>query len=269
MHRINPQLVKREVRVAVVGAGGTGSQVVTALAQLNHALTALGHPGGLVVDVIDDDDVSASNIGRQMFYPADLGQPKAEVLVHRVNMAMGTKWRAIVARLAAGDELPHDIVIGCVDTRVGRFNIMRAMERGTRGMSYWLDLGNRRDSGQAVLGQVSRTGRKLNPADKLPHVGELMPEVIDPKVVDPNEGPSCSLAEALERQSLFINRAVTVHGMSILGELFRHGEIAHHGVFVNLKTGLTQPLPVDPAHWARMGYGKEKRHFRRRVKKAT
>ena len=120
MHRINPQLVEREVRVAVVGAGGTGSQVVTALAQLNHALTALGHPGGLVVDVIDDDDVSASNIGRQMFYPADLGQPKAEVLVHRVNMAMGTKWRAIVARLAAGDELPHDIVIGCVDTRVDR-----------------------------------------------------------------------------------------------------------------------------------------------------
>lgn len=264
MHRLPRDYISERVKVAVVGAGGTGSQVITALAQLDHALRALGHPGGLAVDVIDDDTVSPTNIGRQMFFPSDVGCFKAEVLVNRVNLTMGTKWRAFPQRLHASDRLDHGLVIGCVDTRLARFNILRAMERGVRGLAYWLDFGNRTDSGQAILGQVSRTGRKLNPQGKLPHVGELMPEVIDPGVSDPDEGPSCSLAQALERQSLFINRAVVVHGMSMLWELFRFGEIAHHGAFVNLKTGAVSALPVDESAWQRFGYGTEKKHFRRK-----
>ncbi len=31
--------------VNLIGAGGTGSQVLTALARMNHALIALDHPG--------------------------------------------------------------------------------------------------------------------------------------------------------------------------------------------------------------------------------
>lgn len=264
MHKLPAVLATRQIRVAVVGAGGTGSQVMTALAALNYAMVNLGHPGGLMVDLIDDDIVSPSNVGRQMFFPADVGQPKAEVLVHRQNMTMGTAWSAHVKRVLASDRLDHDLVIGAVDTRVARFNIMRAMERSGGGLSYWMDFGNRQSDGQVVLGQVSREGRKTNPVDKLPHIGELMPEVIDPNVVDPDEGPSCSLAEALERQSLFINRAVVVHGMNMLFELLRHGEINHHGVFVNLKSGSVTSLKVDPVAWARFGYGETKKHFRKK-----
>ena len=33
------------VTVSVIGAGGTGSQVVTGLARMSVALQALGHPG--------------------------------------------------------------------------------------------------------------------------------------------------------------------------------------------------------------------------------
>lgn len=263
LHKLPEHLVTRPVRVAIIGAGGTGSQVCLAMAQLDFAMRGLGHPG-FAVAVIDDDTVSTTNIGRQMFYPSDVGLSKAEVLVNRINLSMNTKWNAYQTKVCASDKLSHDIVIGCVDTRIARFNIMRAMELGTKGLSYWLDFGNKKDSGQIILGQVSRTGRKTNDPEKLPHVGELFPEVIDPNVVDPDEGPSCSLAEALERQSLFVNRAVAHHGMNLLWELFRHGQIDHHGVFVNLKRSTAQPLPVDPATWERFGYGKQKKNFRLR-----
>lgn len=264
MHKLKPRCVSSEaLKVAVIGAGGTGSQVVTALAQMDHALSALGHPG-LSVVVVDSDRVSESNVGRQMFFPSDIGKNKAEVLVQRVNMTMGTLWQAAICHLQASDRLQHPLVIGCVDTRVARFNIMRAMEEGTLGSSYWLDFGNRQYSGQVILGEVTRARRKTNPVDKLPHVGELFPEVIDPHRVDPDEGPSCSMAEALRKQSLFINRTLVAHGMAMLWELLHKGQIGHHGVFVNLETGRSTSLEVDPKAWERFGYCEDKIKYRRR-----
>lgn len=260
-HLLAPVLRTREVVVHVIGAGGTGSQVLTALAQFDHAIRALGHPG-FRVTVVDPDRVSDANVGRQMFYPTDIGAYKAEILVHRINLAMGTRWDAVPAKLAASDRLASDIVLGCVDTRAARFAILRAIERAGGGLTYWLDFGNSRDSGQVVLGQVSRGGRKRNPPDKLPHVGELFPETVDPSLDAKDDGPSCSLAQALEKQSLFVNRAVTVHGMNLLWRLFRYGEIEDHGAFVNLATGHTRPIPVDPEFWARLGYGPIKRRIR-------
>lgn len=261
-HSINPLLMQRTVTVALVGAGGTGSQVVTALAQMHHALVKLGHPGGLHVTVIDDDRVSDANIGRQWFFPVDVGQYKADVLVNRTNMTMGTGWDSITERITASHCLGFDIVIGAVDTRAARFAIVRAMERAPSANRYLLDFGNRKSDGQVILGQVVGGTRKTN-GDTLPHVGELFPEVMDPKVVDPDEGPSCSLAEALSKQSLFINRTLVSHGMAMLWDLFWKQKITYHGVFVNLLTGRTSSLAVDPASWERLGYGNVKTHFRK------
>jgi PRTRC genetic system ThiF family protein len=259
-HAFPKGLRTRPVYVHVIGCGGTGSQVLTALAQLDCAIRALGHPG-LLVTAVDGDTVSHANVGRQMFYPSDVGHYKSEVLIHRINLALGTRWEARICKLQAGDSLATDIVIGCVDTRAARFAIMRSLERGA-GMPYWLDFGNARDTGQVVLGQVSSDGRTRNPAGKLPHIGELFPEAIDPTLDGTDDTPSCSLAEALEKQALFINRAVTVHGMDLLWQLFRHGELTHHGAFINLKSGNVKPIPVDPAYWARFGYGPVKKHVR-------
>jgi hypothetical protein len=47
---------------------------------------------------------------------------------------------------------------------------------------------------------------------------------------------------------------VVTQALAILWTLFRFGRITWHGAFVNLRTGRTQPLPVDPAAWARLGY---------------
>jgi len=52
--------------------------------------------------------------------------------------------------------------------------------------------------------------------------------------------------------------------MAMLWELLREQKITHHGIFLNLQTGRTVPLAVDPKAWMRFGYGAKKEHFRAR-----
>ena len=78
---MNPQ---HPVTVNIIGAGGTGSQVLTGMARLDVTLRALGHPG-LFVTVYDPDIVTDANIGRQLFGPSDLGLNKSQCLVTRIK----------------------------------------------------------------------------------------------------------------------------------------------------------------------------------------
>src|ERR1035437_725382 len=91
---INPG---HKVTVNLIGAGGTGSNMLSNLAMINKGLIALGHPG-IYVTLMDDDIVTEANIARQLFYTPDLGLHKAEVLISRVNRAFGTQWDAICER---------------------------------------------------------------------------------------------------------------------------------------------------------------------------
>lgn len=263
-HHLPGSYLERPVSIAVVGAGGSGSQMLTGLAQLHHAMLALGHPGGLSVVAIDDDEVSPSNVGRQMFYPSDVGQNKANVLIHRINMAMGTNWKACPAKLEKNSRLERiDMVIGCVDTRSARAAIRTAGERSS--VNYWLDLGNKQHDGQVILGEFANPRiDEWRKTQRLPTVADLFPETCDPSLEGEDSGPSCSLAEALEKQSLFVNRGVALYALNLLFELFRYGGLNHHGVFVNLKTARTSPLAIDPEAWKRFGYGMKPKRVRKK-----
>ena len=251
-HTVNTRLLHRAVKVAVIGAGGSGSQMLTGLAQLHHAMVSLGHPGGLDVIAVDDDVVSPSNVGRQMFYPSDVGQYKADVLINRINLTMGTAWSSSITRIETSSRMTSDIVIGCVDTRKARKAIFEAGRVG--GSTYYLDLGNRQHDGQVILGEFPNPSLDKSRV-RLPTVADLFPETCDPDQEGLDTGPSCSLAEALEKQSLFVNRGVSLYALNMLFELFRYGGLSHHGVFINLKTARTNPLPIDPETWKRFGYG--------------
>lgn len=258
-HFLKPRLLTRPVEVLVVGAGGTGSQVLTGLAQLHTAMLALGHPGGLKVHVMDEDLVSEANVGRQMFFPADVGLSKARVLVNRINMTMGTDWQASHQRLLESDVVHTDIVIGCVDNRKARKAILQSCRD-----AYWLDIGNRLHDGQVILGEIpSRHGVDKSKV-RLPHAADLFPEIVDETQEAEDDTPSCSLAEALEKQSLFVNRGVALYALNLLWELFRHGQISYHGVFVNLKTAKSSPLAIDEAVWQRFGYSSKPKRTRKK-----
>lgn len=256
-HTIHSHLVSRAVKVLLVGGGGTGSRMLEQLVCLHRAMVAKGHPGGLQVTLLDDDRVSTANVGRQAFYPTDVGSYKAITLINRANLLMGTtQWEAQVGRIntATSGICRFDLVIGCVDNRTARLAMLRSLERAGGGTRYYLDLGNRKGDGQVVLGEVNSGIRKGDDLTRLPHVGELFPELID-AALDKQEDdtPSCSLAEALEKQSLFINPAVSLFASTLLWQLFTTGEIENQGAFVNLDNLTVMPLAIDAETWARFG----------------
>lgn len=255
-HKVHPELIRRVINVVVIGAGGTGSRVIEGLACLHRAIKAKGHPFGLKVTVIDPDMVSQANVGRQAFYPCDVGHSKAHTLVNRVNMALNGEavWTASCAMVTSQTDLScADIVIGAVDNRKARLAILRSLENVSSGNRYWLDLGNRVSDGQVILGEVTSRKRKTDDPERLPHAGELYPELIDPALEPSDDAPSCSLAEALEKQALFINPGVCVQAMNLLWHLLTKGELEFHGAFINMELGTVLPLRIDPAIWARYG----------------
>lgn len=263
-HRIHLELLERQVRVLVVGCGGTGSAVVAGLPYLHQSLLAWGHPGGLHVTVLDGDEISPVNCVRQPFSRSELGLNKAVVLVNRLNLFWGLGWEAVpihlkagdfISRNYSGDDLRAHMVIGCVDTRAARAVIRDAVS-GWCTTSYYMDLGNTSDSGQFILGEPLNE-RNRRSRLRLRTAAELFPEICDPGLDDGNE-PSCSALEALERQSAFINSTLAQHALALLGRLFRNGEISYHGGFFNLATGLTSVIRIDPKCWKQM-----KRHGKR------
>jgi PRTRC genetic system ThiF family protein len=256
-HRIHPELLERQVRVLVVGCGGTGSAVVAGLPYLHQSLLARGHPGGLHVTVVDGDAISPTNCVRQPFARSEVGLSKAVVLVNRLNLFWGLKWEAVPAHLRqgtfisrsySGDDLRAHIVVGCVDTRAARATIRDAVGNWST-VSYWLDLGNNADSGQFILGEPLNE-RNRRSRLRLRSAWELFPEIVDPSLDDDGQ-PSCSAAAALERQEPFTNSTLAQHALALLARLFRHGEISYHGGFINLATGATSVLRIDPEYWKR------------------
>ena len=208
------------VTVNLIGAGGTGSQVLTCLARLDTALRGLGHPG-LFVTLYDPDTVTEANIGRQLFGPSDLGQNKAQCLVTRINNFFGNDWKAqadiypAVLKDTRRDNLAN-ITITCTDnikSRIDLWNLLRALPQPTyctyETPLYWMDFGNTQTTGQVVLGTVPKKIKQ--PASKLYETVNSLKVITRmvkyARVKETDSGPSCSLAEALERQDLFITGA--------------------------------------------------------------
>ena len=94
-HRLHAELLTREVRILVVGCGGTGSAVLGGLPYLHQAMLAHGHPCGLSVTVMDGDVVSPFNCVRQPFSRSEIGLNKGIVLMSRINLFWGVIWRAV------------------------------------------------------------------------------------------------------------------------------------------------------------------------------
>ncbi len=249
-HTTEGQLLSRHVHIALIGCGGVGAHVLSGLARLNTAITALGHPGGIHVTVYDPDTVSQANVGRQNYSPADVGINKAVLSVHRLNSFHGLNWTAEPTRFPAprGIKTP-DCIVSCVDTKAARRDIASYCTRA--GVSYWLDFGNDLATGQVILGQPLQWGEKKKDRPmRLPTVTDLFPELLD-KIIEEDDTPSCSLQESLERQDLFIGQTCAAFGLDLLWKLFRQGGIDNHGMFVNLQSGRVTPLPVDAEAWKR------------------
>src|SRR6266446_285950 len=228
MHMLNAELLRRPVRVLVIGCGGSGAAIASGLPYLHQAMLVAGHSGGLHVTVMDGDIISATNCVRQPFCSAEIGLAKAVVMVGRLNLFWGVNWTAVAEHLTSQTDVSNfDLVIGCVDTRLARQSIHASVQGGRSRVAYWLDLGNSADTGQFVLGQPVN-GRNRHSALRLRTSPELFPGIVEASM-DDDGTLSCSALEALERQEPFVNQVVAYHALALLTRLFRHGRIEHHG----------------------------------------
>ena len=232
-----PKLSSKTISVALVGCGGNGSSMLLNLARLNFALKELGHPGGLHVTAIDGDFISETNVGRQCFFESDIGLFKASTLIQRLNMAYGTNWDAHNDYVEPDTELHADVVIVAVDSAKARIlvdGITRPGAEDDEDAPIVLDLGNGSDFGQIILGNFGN----------IPHPYDQLPALIDESKQDPT-APSCSMAEALRTQELFVNSMAVTLASQLLWELFRKGKTNKAGFYFNLKSGKTAPILVS------------------------
>ena len=246
------------ISVALVGAGGSGSYMVSRLVEIDMALRAKGKPG-LAVTVYDPDIITTANVGRQKFYPSEVGLYKSIALIDRVNKGFGLGWTASIEsyRNQMGDGAlgrsstfstfsAYDILITCVDTAAARRSIYEGCLEQGWGMipKYWMDMGNDQTTGQVVLGQFSTEYQpKSDKGTRLLNVIEMFPAHYAETVVE-DDLPSCSLAEALNKQDLFINLHVTSWASQLLWRLLDKGVIDCQGYWVNLDDGSSVAMPI-------------------------
>lgn len=244
---LNPQ---HPLSVSVIGCGGTGSQVLTALGRMNYALLKLGHPG-LHVVAYDADVVTEANCGRQLFSEAEVGLNKATALMSRLNHFFGTSWESVPEMYGKGMPTAN-VTVSCVDTASARLAIRKVLN-GREGYNhnddfarvfYWLDFGNLANTGQVVLGTVGRSFKQNTKKDDCEGYLRDVTEMFDLAAVDDkNNGPSCSLAEALSKQDLFINSTLANIGMALMWKMFS-GIIDSQGAFLNLETMCVNPIKI-------------------------
>lgn len=233
--------MQNTVNIAVIGAGGSGSQVITGLSKINYAIKQLGHEG-INLTVFDPDEVSASNVGRQNFYPADIGQNKAILLTHRANMFYGTNWQAlpILFEPTQYNYRDYDIIIVCVDKAQFRADLVNNA-KDVFGAGMMLDMGNGASTGQVIFGHLGKVSKD---EIRLPNVLDYYPELDG---MDDDDEPSCSMEEALSKQDLFVNTGVVTPALNLLWSLLRHGGLDHQGVYVDVKTGESTPINIMAA----------------------
>lgn len=257
VHYTAPYLVDPEhpISVNLIGCGGTGSQMLAQLARVHISLRALGHPG-FQVTVYDPDVVTDANMGRQLFSKVDIGSPKAMVLVTRVNRFFNLNWVSIASLYgtAAVKSDAANITITCTDNVLSREVVSRLHNKAYdpdnedwihKTPAYWLDLGNRKTTGQVVLGtigHIAQPKKTKHTVKYLPTIFGLFPDL--KKHEDKDTTPSCSLAEALDRQDLFINSILAQYGAQLIWRMFRELKINYHGVYVNLESLNVNPIMI-------------------------
>jgi PRTRC genetic system ThiF family protein len=208
-----------ELRVLLVGAGGTGSTLALFLAGLAYHARQKGIRVELTL--VDPDVVEMKNCGRQAvsLQAAMAGDvPKVDDLALRLNAAYGLDIVAWPERYEAemGAAWFHEgssgaarlhLIIGCVDSHSGRREIARTVE-AFRGRIWALDSGNDRVSGQVLIGNTTDVDQiRLDPLGLCS--GLPSPYLQEPGLLEPEpEAPtlSCAGMTLAGAQSLMVNR---------------------------------------------------------------
>ena len=235
---------RHPITISVIGAGGTGSFLISRLARLDFALRQLEHPG-LHVKVYDGDIIEPHNVGRQNFTRNEVGFYKASTMIEKVNFAFGLDWESENIMIKADKIQPSNIIITCVDNALFRMQMNTIIKNAKsinyrsdyKSSYYWIDCGNGKDFGQVVVSTIGDIKQpKESEYELIPSLKTVVDIFGDLEAFDDVEHQgieNCSFRESIERQDLFINDIISTLASDMICKLLRYKYLTHQGVVVN------------------------------------
>lgn len=251
------------VRFIVVGAGGTGSFVVPALARLIFELKQQQNKPVEML-IVDPDVVENGNIPRSNFCFAEVGRFKAQTLAERVSTAWGIEASFSCERFdpekhlkgSSSDYRNLTIIVGCVDNYLARRAMHRALDEfrsyGESSRVWWIDGGNGRTSGQVLLGSTTKTLKpdqyftgtsicRALPAPSLQH-----PDLLQSEETEAKSEASCPERVRLGEQGLNVNQRVAVEMAEMLSSMLLTRTLKRFAVYFDLESGTTRSTYCTP-----------------------
>ena len=235
--------------VTIVGLGGTGAQVARSVARMVYDMKAARlHTPQIVL--IDPDRVEYKNVGRQLYTEADVGQPKAHVLMQRFNMALGLDIIAIAGPVNASKHFERwgNLIVGAVDNHLARCELAKVQG------AIWVDAGNHFNAGQVVIGNTGDPETVMCYIDGqngryayLPHAGLLFPALLEPELeAKPQPEPERSCAElvATREQDLLINDWMATITSQYIYKLLHRQPITSFVSYVSVDGMSVRSLPI-------------------------
>ncbi len=237
--------------IALVGCGGTGSFAAEGLARL-----LAGHPDIRLV-LIDGDRVEERNLGRQSFYPEDLGRFKSQALAERLARKHRRPIAYSISPLLPGgvghravDECA--LLVGCVDNAAARSTIASLVSPS----KWWVDAGNGEEFGQVLVGNCTveklRTGWSFNPEegviDALPLPTQVRPELLVPPARPRRD---CAEAVAVGEQGPTINQFMAAMVVEAVRRLLE-GRLTWWQLFLELESASLHTMSPTPEAVSRL-----------------
>lgn len=247
------------LRFIVVGAGGTGSFVVPALARLIFELKQQQNKSAEIL-IVDPDVVENGNIPRSNFCFAEVGRYKAQTLAERVSMAWGIETSFSCEKFDAEKHLKNSnsdyrnlmIIVGCVDNYLARREMHRALDEfrsyGGASRVWWVDGGNGKESGQVLLGSTTKplkpeqyfTGTSICRA--LPSPSLQHPDLLEPEKLHAPSEISCPERVRMGEQGLNVNQRVSVEIAEILSAMLITRSLKRYAVYFDLESGTSRSV---------------------------
>lgn len=244
--------------ILVVGCGGTGCFVAEGLCRL---LIGTDIP----ILLIDPDRVEPHNLGRQLFYEADVGKFKSQALAERLSRQYGRRigysvypfmWDLVAEEWGGGlyTRAVQGIICGCVDNAAARRSIAAHMEFGT----WWLDAGNGLSSGQVLFGNTTDPDQLQGVFEEatgevvqLPSPSLQLPSLLAPPTRQVRDDMDCAEAVRAEEQGPVINQAMAMLVLQFVHKFLKN-ELTWMGAYLDLEAGTLQAVPAQPETVARM-----------------
>lgn len=231
MSTIYHAAVHGNIRIMLVGAGGTGSHLLHRLGAINQQLELITGKQ-LLVTVCDFDIVEPHNCGRQLFdREYDIGLNKAKCLVETVNRIYGTSFVAIPSRadydayLKVGPQL----VVMAVDSISSRKEVLKFVNK----ICSVIDIGNGDSFGQVLLQGGESSSSRRNPrysyVDGI-NLSEYFGGMAEPKK---KKSSGCSAVDSLMEQNVLINASMAMAAANLINRMLYANEIDVEAIYVN------------------------------------